>query len=154
MEVPYVPADTLVDARVKTPVFEIVASPESDWNVGTDDAFITSICPPVPVFKVTGPVPDPIKTPFEVKIESPVPPFGTVKVPVTSLVERSIEFPSIVVFILYPWTLTPISEGVRKPVIVPDVKRPSLNVKPETVVDAPAVPSPEKKSNAIRDPAT
>ena len=105
---PYVPDVTPEFARVSAPVDDIVASPDIDTNVGIDDEFITNICPPTPVLVVTGPVPAPISTPFEVSVVEPVPPYGTVKVPVTSD-GRSIEDPSLVVFASYPCTVTPMS---------------------------------------------
>jgi len=59
-----VPEATLVDESVKTPVFEIVASPDILPNIGSDPETPRRICPSVPRPKVlNGLVPDPITRP-------------------------------------------------------------------------------------------
>jgi len=59
-----VPGVTLVDASVKTPVFEIVASPDMVPKIGSLSVTPRRICPSIPgVSTVTGPVPEPTSIP-------------------------------------------------------------------------------------------
>ncbi len=58
------PEATLVDESVKTPVFEIVASPDILPNIGSDPETPRRICPSVPRLKVLkGAVPEPTNKP-------------------------------------------------------------------------------------------
>lgn len=78
-----------------------------------------------------------------------VPGVPRVMEPVVIISEKLIPDPAVIEV-----TVPRYDSAVKKPVICPDVYKPSLKTRPLTVDVPPSVPSPAKKSVAIKDPAT